>query len=167
VRPIHIKENTMATLHTMIEQYLAGVKELRQAVAGMSREQALARPIAGKWSTLEVVAHLADFEPIMADRMKRVIAEDKPMLIGADENKFAAALAYQDRDVQEELTIIEATRSQLARVLRKLPDAALQRVGHHNERGPRTLEELLATSINHIPHHVKFILEKRTALGLK
>lgn len=157
----------MATLSTLIEQYLEGPKQLREAVAGMSREQAKARPIAGKWSTLEAVAHLADFEPIGADRMKRVIAEDNPTLIGADENKFAAMLQYQERDLEEELKIIEMTRSQLARILRKLPDSALQRTGQHNERGPRTLEQLLSTSIGHIPHHVRFILEKRLALGLK
>jgi uncharacterized damage-inducible protein DinB len=157
----------MSTINTLIEQYLAGPRELRNAIAGLSREQVLARPIAGKWSTLEVVAHLADFEPIFADRMKRVIAEDKPTLVGADENKFAAALAYHDRDLQEELTIIEATRSQFARILRKLPDSALQRVGNHNERGPRTLEQLLTGAIAHVSHHAKFILEKRQALGLK
>ena len=64
----------------------------------MTREQLLARPIAGKWSTLEVVCHLADFDPILADRMKRIIAEDRPQLIGADENRYAARLAYADRD---------------------------------------------------------------------
>src|SRR5436309_13468859 len=90
----------MSTISTLIEQYLDGPKQLRQAVAGMSAEQAKARPVAGKWSTLEVVAHLADFDPILADRMKRVIAEDRPMLVGADENKFAAALAYMDRDLE-------------------------------------------------------------------
>ncbi len=157
----------MSNLNTLIEQYLAGSRELKSAVAGMSREQALARPVAGKWSTLEVVAHLADFEPIMADRIKRVIAEDKPTLMGADEGKFAAALVYQDRDLHEELTIIDATRSQLARILRKLPESALQRVGTHSERGPLTLEQLMGYAIRHIPHHVKFILEKRQALGLK
>src|SRR2546425_1256964 len=124
-------------LAQLIEDYLAGPKNLRQAVAGMTREQLQARPVAGKWSTLEVVCHLADFDPILADRMKRVIAEEKPALIGADENKFAAALAYHDRDMEEELTIIERTRQQLARILRKLPADALKRVGVHNERGRR------------------------------
>jgi len=53
----------------LIEQYLAGAGLLRRAVAGMTREQLLARPIPGKWSTQEVVCHLADYEPIYADRM--------------------------------------------------------------------------------------------------
>ena len=157
----------MATLQPLIEQYLDGPKQLRQAVAGMSREQLLARPILGKWNTLEVVAHLADFDPIIADRMKRVIAGDNPTLLGADEKRFAKALAYSNRDLQEELTIIEATRSQLARILRALPDTALERTGMHNERGPLTLEKLLTAATNHITHHLKFIAEKRKALGLR
>jgi hypothetical protein len=155
----------MTALPALIDAYLAGPKTLRQAVAGMSRDQVLARPIAGKMSTLEVVCHLADFDPILADRMKRIIAEDRPTLIGADENRFKSALAYHDRDLEEELSIIELTRSQMARILRTLPPEALQRVGVHNERGELTLEKMLTTLINHIPHHVAFIAEKRKALG--
>jgi hypothetical protein len=69
--------------------------------------------------------------------------------------------------VEEELAIIEHTRSQLARILRTLPVEALQRVGVHNERGPRTLEQLLQGATDHIPHHVQFIRQKRQALGLR
>jgi uncharacterized damage-inducible protein DinB len=156
----------MPSFTQLVESYLAGSQSLRQSVKGMSREQILARPVPGKWSTLEVVCHLADFDPIIADRMKRVIAEEKPALVGADENRFAAALHYHDRDLEEELTIIDRTRSQMARILRKLPADALQRIGNHNERGPLTLEQLLTSATNHIPHHVKFIVEKRKALGL-
>jgi uncharacterized damage-inducible protein DinB len=154
----------MSKLTQLIDEYTAGPRLLRQAVAGLTQEQLRARPIPGKWSTLEVVCHLADFDPILADRMKRVIAEDRPALIGADENRFAAALSYHERDCEEELALIDATRSQLAKILRKLPDSALARVGIHNERGPRTLEQLLAGATDHIIHHVKFIDEKRQAL---
>lgn len=156
----------MPSLPQMIEDYLAGPRTLRQAVAGMSREQVTARPVPGKWSTLEVVCHLTDFEPIYADRIKRVIAEDRPQLIGADETRFAAALAYHQRDLDEELTLLERTRSQLARILRTLPAEALRRVGIHNERGPLTLEQLLTSATGHLLHHVSFIPDKRKALGL-
>lgn len=149
-----------------IDAYLAGVHTLRQAVAGMSRVQAQARPVPGKWSTLEVVCHITDFEPVYADRMKRVIAEDRPAILSADEQKFAAALAYHERDLDEELTIVERTRQQMARILRTLPESAWQRVGVHNEAGPLTLLEFLERVTNHIPHHVKFIQEKRQALGM-
>lgn len=157
----------MALLAQKIDDYLAGPSMLRQAVAGMTREQVLARPVPGRWSTLEVICHLADFDPVYADRMKRVIALEQPSLLGADENRFAATLAYHDRDLDEELDIIDRTRSQMARILKRLPAEAFARVGVHNECGPRTLEQLLETVTNHIQHHVKFIHEKRKALGLK
>jgi hypothetical protein len=159
------KGDAMPALQELIDAYLAGPQALRSAVAGLSREQVRARPVPGKWSTLEVVCHLADFDPILADRMKRIIAEDRPTLLGADERRFAAALAYHERDLEEELTIIERTRAQMARVLRAQGPEALARVGVHNERGPQTLEQLLATATRHIPHHIKFIDEKRQALG--
>jgi uncharacterized damage-inducible protein DinB len=149
-----------------IERYLEGTALLRKAVAGMTTEQLKARPIPGMWSTLEVVCHLVDFEPIYADRMKRVIATDNPALLGADPDLFAAKLVYHDRDLEEELAILESTRSQMARILRTLNPQDFQRIGTHSEYGQRTLEKLLETITNHVPHHVKFIEEKRRSLGL-
>src|ERR1700733_6857365 len=156
----------MNPLSGLIDAYLAGPRTLRQAVADLSPEQLRARPIAGKWSTLEVVCHLADFDPILADRMKRIIAEERPTLLGADENRFAAALAYHERDVEEELALLEHTRSQMARILRTISPDALKRVGVHNERGELSLERMITVATNHIPHHLGFIREKRKALGL-
>jgi uncharacterized damage-inducible protein DinB len=156
----------MIQLLPLIENYLAGATALRRAVSGMTREQLLARPVAGKWSTMEVVCHLSDFEPIFAVRMKLVIAEDRPALTSADENQFATTLAYQERDLEEELKIVDTTRSQMARILRKQPDTVLTREGVHSVRGPLPLEKILAGATNHIQHHLPFIAEKRKALGL-
>ncbi|TWU44134.1 DinB superfamily protein [Novipirellula aureliae] len=69
-----------------IEESLDGPKRLQAAIAGMSKEQLDAKPIAGKWSTREVVCHIADFEPVYGDRMKRVPTsikqlDGKPLLL--------------------------------------------------------------------------------------
>jgi hypothetical protein len=157
-------------MQQMVDDYLAGRRIVSHAVAGMNPKQFSAHPVPGKWSTLEVVCHLCDFEQVYADRMKRIIAEDQPLLVNADENRFAAALAYDQRDLEEELDIIELTRQQLGRILRTLPDEALSRTGIYRRAGhdePRTLEKLLTDITSHIPHHVKFILEKRQALGME
>src|SRR5262245_28342604 len=150
----------------LIEAYSAGPQVLREATRGMTREQVLARPIAGKWSTLECVCHIADFEIVYADRLKRVIAENQPTMFGGDPDVFAAALAYHQRDLAEELALITACRSQVTRILKTLPDAAFQRVGKHSEAGPLSLLTLLERVTGHIGHHVKFIQEKRQALSI-
>ncbi len=156
----------MSNLQQMIESYAQGPGQLRQAIAGMSKEQIIARPVANRWSTLEVIVHIADFEPILADRMKRIISHDRPLLFTADENFFATHLFYADRDLDEELNLIEYTRKQMVRILNKLPNEAGIRTGVHSQKGLVSLESVLNSAINHIPHHIKFIMEKRKALGL-
>lgn len=150
----------------LADSYFAGGAHLRAAIAGMTREQLIARPVPGKWSTLEVVAHISDFEPIMADRIKRVATHDNPTLLGADENLFAEHLFYHDRNIDEELAVVDAIRTSTARTLRQLPADSLDRVGTHNESGVLTLERLILRATNHITHHLTFIREKREALGL-
>ena len=126
----------------------------------------MSAPIPGKWSTLEVICHLADFEIVYADRIKRVIAENEPTMCGGFHNAFAARLAYQQRNVEEELLLIESIRKQVAQILRTLQPEDFQRRGIHSEAGPLTLESLVQRITGHIPHHVRFIDEKRKALGL-
>jgi uncharacterized damage-inducible protein DinB len=154
------------SLAELIEQYAAGPALVRKAVAVMSRDELLARPIPGKWSSLEVVAHIADFEVVFVDRLTSVIAEESPTIPGRDEQKYAARLAYHERDIEEQLRLIEICRSHVTRILRTLTDADMARVGNHTEAGPLTLEQLLNRIIKHLQHHVKFIDEKRAALGM-
>jgi DinB superfamily len=153
-------------LTSLIDQYLAGAQSLRKAVTGMSRDQLTARPVAGKWSTLEVVAHIGDFEPILAERMMRVLSHERPLLMVADENLFAATFDYHSRDAEEELALIDLTRKRMARVLRSVRPEAVNRVGIHSFKGLVSLEGILTSAVQHIPHHLAFIEEKRTALGV-
>ena len=149
----------------LIDAYLAGPALLRNSVAGLSIEQLQAAPIPGKWTTQQVICHIADFEPVYADRMKRALAEQEPTVFGGDPDLFAASLAYGERDVEEELAIIECTRRQMGRILRTLEPTDFERRVIHSEAGPLTLRKLLENVTAHLPHHVKFIAEKRVSGG--
>lgn len=150
----------------LIDAYLDGPRCLESCVAGMSPEALRARPVHGKWSTLEVVCHLVDSEQAWCHRLKRVIAEERPLIIGYDESRFSAALAYHEHDLQVELTLLTAMRQQMAHILRALPESAWSRVCIHSERGLMTLEEMLQAEVEHVPHHIGHIIEKQRALGL-
>lgn len=115
---------------------------------------------------MEVVCHLVDSEQAWCHRMKRVIAEERPLIIGYDESRFTATLAYSEHDLEEELMLLESMRTQLARILSGLDDEAWSRTCVHTERGLMTLTEMLETEVEHIPHHIRHVQEKRKALGL-
>jgi uncharacterized damage-inducible protein DinB len=152
------------TTAMLIEQYLAGPKLLRESIAGMTLEELEACPVPGKWSTKQVICHIADFEPVYLDRIKRVIAENEPTMFGGDPDLFAARLAYDSRDVALELNLIEACRAHLGTILRSLSATDFARRGIHSVAGPMSVEKLLTNIAGHIPHHVRFIAEKRAAL---
>ncbi len=156
----------MSKLTDLTDAYVAGPAQLRAAVTGMTREQLLARPIPGKWSTMEVVCHIADFEPVYLDRIKRAIALKNPLVFVADENDFVKQLAYHDRDLEEELKLIEICRASMARILRHVPETVLTRTAIHNEKGLVTVESMLTGITNHIKNHMAFIVEKKKALGI-
>jgi uncharacterized damage-inducible protein DinB len=149
-----------------IDAYIAGPQDLSAAVAGMSHEQLLARPISGKWSILEVVCHLVDADTNIAYRIKRVLAEDQPTFERFAPDRMLAALSYHDRDIAEELAIIDLTRRQIARILRDSPPETWERTGIVTDRGARTVAQMVNGAIDHLRHHLRFIVEKRHALGL-
>jgi hypothetical protein len=148
----------------LIANYVAGPGQLRESVRGMSIEQLAARPIAGKWSTQQVICHLTDFEIINAERVQRTIAEDNPTIFVADPDSFAAQLHHEHRPVAAELDLIAALRSHIAAILRRLNESQWQRTANHSTDGPLTLMQLVERTTRHIPHHLPFIAEKREAL---
>jgi hypothetical protein len=149
----------------LISNYLSGASFVRNAVEGMSQEQLLAKPIPGKWSTHQVVCHLADTEALYAERMKRVIAEHEPTLLSMDPDAWMTRLGGPERVIEEELRLIDLTRNQMVRILRTLKLDEFQRRGIHSEDGPLTLETVLTRITGHMLHHVRFINEKKRALG--
>src|SRR3978361_2333068 len=72
---------------------------LREAVAGLTPEQAATPALPGKWSVRQVVQHLADSELVGGFRFRMVLAHDAPELPGYDQDLWAQRLAYQDSDL--------------------------------------------------------------------
>jgi uncharacterized damage-inducible protein DinB len=148
----------------LISAYEKGIEELRRAVAGMTVEQLRSRPVAGTWSTLEVVCHIADCEQFFADRLKRTVAMDRPLLLGADGFRYQDPLHYQKHDLEQELDLVTVTRRQMAHTLKLVAPDAWQRTAVHSETGLVTLRQLLLHATNHLRHHLRFVAEKRAAM---
>ena len=150
----------------LLDAYLEGPDRLRSVVTGLSREQLILRPIAGRWSVLEVVCHLVDTDVNIAHRIKRVLSEERPVFDRVKPDSMLAALAYHDREVEEELGVFDLTRRQIDRILRVSPPEAWERTGVIGDWGDRTVGQMINGALEHLAHHLEFIIEKRRALGI-
>lgn len=149
----------------LIEPYAAGGEKLRRAVQGLSREDLLARPGPGNWSIQELVIHLADSDGIAVDRMKRILTEDNPSLLYADETAYVDRLFHDQQSLEDALTLFDVGRRQWSHVLRLLPDDAFSRQGTHNQVGIVTLGGMIEGYSKHLDHHLVFLKAKRERLG--
>jgi uncharacterized damage-inducible protein DinB len=149
----------------MIDAFEAGGTRLRRAVAGLTPDELKSRPGPGDWSIHEVVIHLVDSDEIAIDRMKRMLIEDNPAQLYADESAYIAKLFPHEQSLADAMTIFEAGRRQFARVLRKLPAEAFERVATHNRKGRVTLAEMVQSYIDHVEEHLRFVRTKRERLG--
>ena len=148
-----------------IDLYAAGATVPAQWIKGLSREDLLAVPVPGKWSIQTLVHHVLDSDLIASHRMKRIIAEENPLLISYDETLFAAKLGYERLDVALACELFRLNRELTTQVLRNQPEAAFARFGIHNQNGKQTLLEIVRLYAGHLEHHAPFLVEKRKKLG--
>lgn len=150
---------------TLIEKYAAGATVPAGVIGGLTPQELHAFPVPNTWSIQQVILHLMDSDLIGSDRMKRVAAEENPSLLAYDETAFAKRLFYESLDAATACEIFRLNRLMTAAILRKLPDEAFARAGMHSERGRETLADLVEGYADHLDHHMKFVREKRKALG--
>ena len=94
----------------LLDRYRGGYAAVEEAMAGITDEE-LDRPGPdGGWSARQVAHHLADSEATAFVRLRRLIAEDEPTIVGYDEPEYARRLHY-DRPVGSSLAVLRAVRS--------------------------------------------------------
>ena len=150
-----------ARRHALVEQYRAGYEEIAAALAGLDDSALDRRPSDGGWTAREVVHHTADSEMTSAIRLRRLIAEEDPLIVGYDGDEFARRLHYGERAIEPALAAIAAARSTTAQILDGLSDAEWLRTGTHSEDGPYGVERWLEIYAEHAVKHAAQIRRAR------
>jgi len=154
---------TRATRKAHIGRYKAGYSAIVAALRGIRPAERDWRPAPGEWSAREVVHHLADSETISAQRLRRILVEDKPLIQGYDQDEYARTLRYQARPMAPALRAFEAARATTAQLLETMTDADWRRAGTHSELGAYPAEKWLEVYAAHAHVHAAQIRRNRAA----
>ena len=130
---------------------------LRKLLRGLDESQLAKRPLPGKWSVKEIVAHLADGEVILGSRYRFVAAQEKPALVGYDQDAFVAMLGVENTTAADLLDDFALARAVNLGLLDRLPTGSLERVGVHSERGEESILAMLHMYAGHDIHHLRQI----------
>ena len=128
--------------------------DLRALVANKD----LLRPRAdGEWTAFQTLLHVRDATFIYAMRFRWMVFDNDPPLTNYDENNWVEAARDGPEDIPEILGEISASRSDLMRVLTRLPADHWQRTGRHEVAGTIVLEHYVRHQVAHEAMHLEQI----------
>src|SRR6478609_10703026 len=106
----------------LITRYAEGSQKLSEALAEVPEEALQWRPAPGKWSVHEVVVHCADSETNAHGRIRTLVAEPDPVIVGYDQDEWARKFDYHSRQMGLALATVEAVRANTLPILQALTD---------------------------------------------
>jgi hypothetical protein len=112
------------------------------------------RPFEGKWTPNEVIGHLTDSEWVYGYRLRLILCEDNPLILGTRQDSWVVALRHNEREPLELVEIFRTLRQFNLGVWRRTSAADLERSGQHNERGPESLGVILRLFAGHDLSHL-------------
>jgi hypothetical protein len=126
------------------------MRELVRAAGGRLRD----RPEPGEWSVLECFGHLLDSEYVVSARVRWILAEDEPDIVGYDQALWVDALRHREADPDELIALFDTLRGANLRLLGRTPVSDRERIGRHRERGPESYDLIVRMSAGHDRFHL-------------
>lgn len=147
----------MSEIPDLLERFRRGGELLAVVTTGAAGAELDWAPEPGKWTIRQIVCHLADTEIVVADRLRRTIAEENPTLIWFDEKAWTDRLDYGRRKFSRAIETFRHIRQDNYDLIKELDGAAWQRKAMHSTQGAITLLDLLRTYAEHAENHSKQI----------
>ena len=154
-----------ATRNRLVERYRQGPDAISAALDGITEAELDARPAPEEWTAREIVHHLADSEMTSAIRLRRLVVEDAPEIVGYDQEAFVRVLSYPGRPVRASFRAFAAARESTAEILDQLAEADWERAGTHSESGRYSVADWLRIYADHAHDHADQIRRARASAG--
>jgi hypothetical protein len=148
--PIEVLGQTASTLTDLVARHPA--------------ELLRGRAIQGKWTPNEIIGHLADSEWVYGYRLRLILCEDEPAILGFRQDAWVTSLRHNECEPSQLVEIFRMLRVLNLSVWRRMSPEDLQRSGQHNERGAESLALMVRLLAGHDLSHLHQISRSIQAL---
>ena len=138
--PLEVLAQTASTLVDIVRTHSATVLRTR--------------PFEGKWTPNEVIGHLVDSEWVYGYRLRLILCEDNPTILGMNQDLWVAGQQHNEREPSELVEMFRTMRQFNLALWKRMSPADLKRTGQHNERGPESLGVMLRMLAGHDLSHL-------------
>jgi len=127
--------------------------QFRALLSGYDPDRAMLPTAPGKWSLLEILAHIADTERVFAFRLLWFARGDASELPGFDQDAWVASSHANRRTIEQALDDLAAVRDATLTLLETIADDLAERTGVANGQ-PVTVRALAWIIAGHTQHHL-------------
>lgn len=149
---------------TVIDRLERAMQRLSWAIVECEPADLGAAPGPGEWSPIEILAHLKACDDSITLRVALILTHPQPVLQRFDERAWAEIAGYTAAPPDQTLLAYQRHRQETVWQLRRLPDDAWDCTAQHEDRGPVTLLQVLASLVEHEEEHVA---QLRELLGIE
>lgn len=154
MQPAYVKKYFLTALNATPEVLEAFLKNIPLDDPRWDR-----RPDPERFTLREIVAHLADWDPIFTGRMELTVKEELPYIPDMDEGQVALDHDYAHQDPLAALSRFRTARAALVVFLTGLTDADWSRVAVKEIHGPVTLESQAVLILAHDGYHMEQVVQ--------
>ena len=156
--------NPMRSPETIISALEVFPEELGRAIFGDNSPEALSRPASdGGWGVVEILPHLAAWEEIFIERLRKTSTEEHPYLAGFDDSLWSIERDYRGQDTSDSFERFSGLRTDTVDLLRSLPPESWTRAGEHGYYGEVTLQWLADHICDHDQEHLQQVRDALAA----
>ena len=123
-------------------------------VARHTPAQLRTRPFEGKWTPNEVIGHLTDGEWTYGYRLRLILSEDEPAIMGTDQDRWVTAQRFNEREAAELVEMFRSLRGLNLAAWKNVTPGEMTRKGHHNQRGEESLAQMFRMLAGHDLAHI-------------
>lgn len=130
-------------------------KKLALLARRMDKKKLARRPAPGKWSAVEILAHLADTELVISWRLRSILGANGNPVQAYDQDVWADTFKYSRRDPKRSIETFRVLRENNLALLKTVPKNLWENYGMHQERGKESIAHIVNMVAGHDLNHLQ------------
>lgn len=140
-----------------LDVFRTTIPTVSNLVLNTSEERLQLKPAPDEWSAWEVVNHLTDTEWVYGVRVRMIVVQHEPILVGYDQATWVTRFGPLDSDLETVIGRWQLLRHNNLRLYESLSAEEWERVGMHTERGPESVRLMVRMLGGHDRLHIEQI----------